>query len=73
MKKQLSLIQINADQLTPESIKTKISSHFDNLKGFYMAGHWVATGGGLPPAAYSGREVIRQICASEGINFEHGQ
>lgn len=58
---------------TPESIKTKISIHFDNLKGFYMAGHWVATGGGLPPAAYSGREVIRQICASEGINFVHGQ
>jgi phytoene dehydrogenase-like protein len=58
---------------TPESTKTKISNHFDNLKGFYMAGHWVATGGGLPPAAFSGREVIQQICASEGINFEHGQ
>ena len=54
---------------TPRSTKTKISSHFDQLRGFYMAGHWVATGGGLPPAAYSGRDVIQQICHSEGKIF----
>jgi phytoene dehydrogenase-like protein len=55
---------------TPGSIKTKISSHFEQLKGFYMAGHWVATGGGLPPAAYSGLDAIKQICLSEGKIFE---
>lgn len=57
---------------TPSSIKTQISSHFTQLPGFYMAGHWVATGGGLPPAAYSGLEVIQQICLSEGKTFETG-
>lgn len=55
---------------TPNSTKTKISNHFDNLKGFYMAGHWVATGGGLPPAAYSGRDAILQICKAEEKIFE---
>lgn len=57
---------------TPRSTKTKISSHFDQLKGFYMAGHWVATGGGLPPAAFSGRDAIQQICKSEEILFKKG-
>lgn len=57
---------------TPRSTKTKISSHFDQLKGFYMAGHWVATGGGLPPAAFSGRDAIQQICKSEEKIFETG-
>lgn len=55
---------------TPSSIKTKISSHFDQLQGFYMAGHWVATGGGLPPAAFSGRDAIQQICKLEEKAFE---
>jgi len=57
---------------TPKSTKTKISSHFADLKRFYMAGHWVATGGGLPPAAFSGRDVIRQICHLEGKKFVTG-
>ncbi len=32
------------------------------LQGFYMIGQWVKPGGGLPPAAQSGREVIQIIC-----------
>ncbi|MEW6554441.1 MAG: NAD(P)/FAD-dependent oxidoreductase [Actinomycetota bacterium] len=32
------------------------------LQGFYMIGQWVKPGGGLPPAASSGREVIQIIC-----------
>lgn len=32
------------------------------LDRFYMAGQWVEPGGGLPPAAMSGRDVIRRIC-----------
>jgi phytoene dehydrogenase-like protein len=32
------------------------------LDGFYMIGQWVTPGGGLPPAASSGREVIQIIC-----------
>jgi phytoene dehydrogenase-like protein len=32
------------------------------LQGFYMIGQWVKPGGGLPPAAQSGREVIQIVC-----------
>jgi len=40
-----------------------------NLKNFYMAGHWVVPGGGLPSAGMSGREVAQIICAQMGKNF----
>ena len=39
------------------------------LDCFYMVGQWVEPGGGLPPAATSGRNAIRTICEKEGIEF----
>jgi phytoene dehydrogenase-like protein len=39
------------------------------LEHFYMAGHWVEPGGGLPPAAASGRKVIHLICHQEKRRF----
>jgi len=39
------------------------------LKNFYMAGHWVAPGGGLPSGLITGRNVIRKICKSEKKKF----
>jgi phytoene dehydrogenase-like protein len=39
------------------------------LGGFYMIGLWVK-GFGVPLAAASGKEVIRKICAAEGIKFK---
>lgn len=32
------------------------------LSGLYMAGQWVEPGGGVPPAALSGRQVIELVC-----------
>jgi phytoene dehydrogenase-like protein len=32
------------------------------LDGLYMIGQWITPGGGLPPAASSGREVIQIVC-----------
>ena len=40
-----------------------------DLKDFYMAGHWVVAGGGLPSAALSGRYVAQMICARNGKVF----
>ncbi|MFD2203560.1 phytoene desaturase family protein [Shivajiella indica] len=54
---------------TPQSTKSKISNHFKDLSNFYMSGHWVIPGGGLPSAAFSGREVIDLICMKEGQEF----
>jgi len=39
------------------------------LDGFYMVGQWVEPGGGLPPAATSGRGVISAICKRDGKTF----
>ncbi|HEX2395124.1 MAG TPA: NAD(P)/FAD-dependent oxidoreductase [Bacteroidales bacterium] len=40
------------------------------LKKFYMAGQWLFPGGGLPPAAQSGKWAIQYICKDEGIRFK---
>lgn len=39
------------------------------LDGFYMAGQWVEPGGGLPPSAQSGRNVIQIICKQDKKRF----
>jgi phytoene dehydrogenase-like protein len=35
------------------------------LKDFFMAGHWVAPGGGLPSSALSGKYAAQMICARD--------
>ena len=55
---------------TPEATKLKLPTHFKNLKHFYMCGHWVTLGGGMPPAAYSGRDAIQLICHNEKMHFK---
>lgn len=39
------------------------------LENFYMAGQWVMPGGGLPPAAMSGRGVIAMLSKRDGKPF----
>jgi phytoene dehydrogenase-like protein len=39
------------------------------LEDFYMVGQWVEPGGGLPPAATSGRGVIQTICEQDNRKF----
>lgn len=39
------------------------------LENFYMAGQWVEPGGGLPPAAWSGRKLIQKLCADDRKKF----
>jgi len=43
-----------------------MSKTLPGLENFYMAGQWVEPGGGVPTAAMSGRNVIRQICKQDG-------
>lgn len=55
---------------TPEAAKLKLPTHFKGLSNFYMCGHWVTPGGGMPPAAYSGRDAIQLICKEEKMHFK---
>ena len=54
---------------TPHILGRRISYTLPGLKDFYMAGHWVVAGGGLPSAALSGRYVAQMICAGKGKVF----
>jgi phytoene dehydrogenase-like protein len=60
--------------ITSESMQLMMSDKgmdktVPGLDRFYMVGQWVEPGGGLPPAATSGRNAIRAICEQDGIEF----
>jgi phytoene dehydrogenase-like protein len=40
------------------------------LENFYLTGHWVEPGGGVPIAFKSGRDVAQIICKNESIVFQ---
>lgn len=48
--------------ITTKTFGMRMSKTLPGLKNFYMAGQWVEPGGGLPPAAMSGRNVVQIIC-----------
>ena len=54
---------------TPRILGRRISYTLPGLKNFYMAGHWVVAGGGLPSAAIAGRYAAQMICAQNGKVF----
>ena len=54
---------------TPRILGRRIPYTLPRLKNFYMAGHWVVAGGGLPSAALAGRYVAQMICAQNGKKF----
>lgn len=54
---------------TPRILGRRFPRMLPGLNGFYMAGHWVEPGGGLPSAALSGRYVAQLICARDGRAF----
>jgi phytoene dehydrogenase-like protein len=58
-------------QVTPETwrLGKVMKKSLPGLANFYMAGHWVEPGGGLPAAAMSGRNVIQIICRQEKRKF----
>lgn len=55
--------------VTPKTWNIRMSKTLPGLENFYMAGQWVEPGGGLPPAAASGRRVIKMICKRDGKRF----
>ncbi|MBC6368513.1 efflux RND transporter periplasmic adaptor subunit [Algoriphagus sp. AK58] len=68
LKKQLSLIQINAEQLTPESIKTKVAVT-SPISGF-VEGVWVVPGQFLPAAGKAVSLLSKDHIHVELVLFE---
>jgi phytoene dehydrogenase-like protein len=54
---------------TPRVGLSGIKNELPGLGDFYMAGHWVEPGGGLPPAMTSGRDVAQIICKKDKKRF----
>jgi phytoene dehydrogenase-like protein len=42
-----------------------------DLKGFYSAGQWVESWGGVTTAAQSGRNAVRALCKKDGARFAY--
>ena len=55
---------------TPERGFEELPNTLPGLEHFYMCGHWVAVGGGVPTAMMSGRTVAQLICKKEKKEFE---
>jgi len=56
-------------QFTRDTMRMTIKPTLPSLSNFYMAGHWVAPGGGLPGAALSARRAVKLLCKNENIPF----
>jgi phytoene dehydrogenase-like protein len=56
-------------KLTPEQATTAIPRTLPGLENFWMVGHWVFPGGGLPAGVSSAREVIWRQCRKDKKTF----
>ena len=54
---------------TPGSMTNSMRRTLPGLQDFYMAGQWVAPGGGLPSGVMTGREVVQLMCHQDGKKF----
>ena len=54
---------------TPANLTTEMRKTLPGLEGFYMAGQWVAPGGGLPSGLMTGRQVVQLICHKDKRRF----
>ena len=50
---------------TGNMIKKTLNNTLPGLKSFYMVGQWMFPGGGIPPAAQSGKWIVQEICKVE--------
>ncbi len=54
---------------TPKVGLGRVRKTLPGLDNFYMAGHWVEPGGGLPAAMKSGRDVAQIMCKKDKRKF----
>jgi phytoene dehydrogenase-like protein len=54
---------------TREASLTSLGNTLPDLKNFYLAGHWLSPGGGLPTAALSGRKAVKALCRDQKLKF----
>jgi phytoene dehydrogenase-like protein len=55
---------------TPKAAMLEMSKTLPGLRSFYMAGQWVAPGGGIPTGVMTARQVVQLMCHEDGRRFE---
>ncbi len=55
--------------ITPKTGLFRMKHMLPGLDNFFMAGHWVEPGGGVPSAALSGRNVTQFLCKKDKKPF----
>ena len=56
--------------MSPSNITLQLPQKLPGLDNFYMAGHWISPGGGLPSGLITGRKAIKLICKKEKRSFQ---
>lgn len=59
--------------LTTKSMRLSMKKTLPGLENFFMAGQWVAPGGGLPSCALTARDVLQLICHADRRTFQTSQ
>jgi len=54
---------------TPQTWMLNMKKTLPGLANLWMCGQWVEPGGGLPPSAMSGRNVVQFMCAQDRKRF----
>ena len=57
---------------TPQSVGALLPKTVPGLRNFYMTGHWLWPGGGLPAAIRLSRDVAQMVCHKDGRVFRAG-
>ena len=55
--------------MTKKNLRQRNLMTLPKLKNFYMVGHWVSPGGGLPSGLLTGRIAVKKICKTLGKSF----
>lgn len=55
--------------MTARTLKQNNLMTLPGLTNFFMVGHWVSPGGGLPSGLFTGRKAISLICKAEHQHF----
>lgn len=55
--------------ITTKTMGKSFQKTLPGLANFYMLGQWTEPGGGLPPAAKCGRDIIQILCKEDGKQF----
>lgn len=59
-------------KVSNRNITKQLKQTLPGLDNFYMVGHWLFPGGGVPPSVHSGKWALQLICKKEEMQMKYG-